>query len=142
MAKSLTKSATAAKLAEIVSKATGADVSKKLIVATLEALTTWLTRKPRTSSPCRPGQDRVGEPQGPHGAQPQRRAKPIHIKAKAGGSSSAWPRRQGCDPRWVSTEGKAGPGWKAGLAAFHVAPGFCSVEGVAGRVGLVGFKAQ
>ncbi len=40
MAKSLTKSQTAAKLAEIVAKATGQEVSKKLIGATLDALAT------------------------------------------------------------------------------------------------------
>ena len=39
MAKSLTKSAITTKLAEAVSKATGQDVSKKLVLATVEALT-------------------------------------------------------------------------------------------------------
>lgn len=39
MAKSLTKSATITKIAEAVSKALGQEVSKKQIVATLEALT-------------------------------------------------------------------------------------------------------
>ncbi len=38
MAKSLTKSQTAAKLAELVSKATGSEMSKKHAVASLEAL--------------------------------------------------------------------------------------------------------
>jgi len=39
MAKSLTKSATITKIAEAVSKALGQEVSKKQIVATLDALT-------------------------------------------------------------------------------------------------------
>ncbi len=38
MAKSLTKSQTAAKLAELVSKSTGAEMSKKTAVAALDAL--------------------------------------------------------------------------------------------------------
>ena len=82
MAKSLTKSATAAKLAEMVSKSTGSEVSKKLVVATLEALTNLAYKEAKNKFTV-PGLGKIVlvNRKARMGRNPKT-GEPIHIKAK------------------------------------------------------------